>query len=795
MGGSMEGRWQKFRARPLALIALAAVAGICLTDMLPAFGAWFWLLPVAGAASAALVNRTGNLRWVLLLALVTFAAWHHTSLQATRDHPLRAILDAPGVTMDVQAEGEVQRPLRSDLPGAQPWEALFIADHITSAPLGKAFAGPTPLRLLTGSSGNTSLKPGRYRITGRMSLPSLPDNPGEFNRRAYDLRLGLTAQLRATEITLVREERFPISAQLVAAAERCRAWVTDVLAIDLQDRPKERAIILAMALGSMEPEARELQVPFRESGTLHVFAVSGLHVVIVGGILLALLRPFCRNRVVLLVLLISALFGYAFLTGLKPSAVRATVMMAVLFAGIMLNRNGDLLNILGGAAVLLLVFDTNQIFAPGFQLSFGVLASIGLFANWFSKPFRPWVEPDPFLPKPLLSGKQKLLWWARGQVAGLITVSAAAWIGSLPLIFHHFHLVTPISIAANMLLVPLSFAVLGTAILTLLAGTLHLVWLQALLSNANLAFAWCTLQSAQLFASVPGGNLYLPDASLESQPPAQMHVLRLQGGAAAQHLRTGGKDWLLDCGGEGDYAFVLRPCLQHLGLNRLDGLVLSHGDFGHVGAALHVQQDFGSPSVLLPAREPWRWDSGLTSMRQLRKAGLQGKPLTYGVTLDLGSYAGSERARALVLYPTNDIWARRADDRTLVLRIDLGPHRILWCNDAGFLAEKKILELHRPEDLCCTVIIRNQHATDFSLLPEFLDAVRPQLIITSSDTFPAEQKLSPQTLADCAARGIRILDQELTGATTLHFWPDRIDVLPFHDHPSFSIIPHQNAKP
>ena len=775
-------------ARPLALLSLAAVAGIWLIESLPSMGAWFWVLPAIVIACALLLLRTRRFLWALLMTVATFASWHHVILESTRDHPVRGILTVPGATMDVQAEGVVHRPLRSDLPGAQPWEALFIADRITCAPLGKSFDGATPLRLLTGD--DVPLKPGRYRITGRMRLPPMPDNPGEFDKRAYDLRLGLTAQLRASEITLVREDRIQISTALVAAAERCRAWVTQVLAMDLDDRPNERAIILAMALGTMEPSARELQVPFRESGTLHVFAVSGLHVVIVGGIFLALLRPFCRNRGALLLLLIATLFGYAFLTGLKPSAVRATVMMSVVFAGTMLNRRGDLLNTLGGAALLLLAFDTNQIFAPGFQLSFGVLACIGIFTAMFPKPFHRWVEPDPFLPKPLLTGIQKTLWRMRREVVALVTVSAAAWIGSVPLIFYHFHLVTPVSIAANMLLVPLSFAVLGTAILTLISGALHLTWIQAGFSNANLAFAWCTLQSAQFFAGVPLGNFYLPQATLESQPPAELHILRLQGGAAAQHLRLDDGQWLFDCGSEGDYPFVLRPCLQHLGLNRLDGLVLSHGDFGHIGAALSLQRDFAPSQIFLPAREPWRWDSGLTSMRQLNAAGLRGKPLVRGDTLTLGNFMGRP-AKAVVLFPTQDIWPRRADDRTLVLRVDLGPHRLLWCNDAGFFAEKKILELSRPEDLRCTIIIRNQHATDFSLLPEFLDAVQPQLIITSSDTFPAEQKLSERTLEDCASRGIRILDQELTGATVLRFWSDRIDVRPFHDHPSFSITPHQ----
>lgn len=773
-----------FQARPLAWVAVAAMLGIGIGDATPPLRLWLSLSLIPALWFSWKVSTTGRLRWLMLLTTLVFGVWHQASLTPTRDHPLRHLLLPSGSAVDVTVHGQVRRSLRSDLPGATSRDALFVADEIHCSPIGKTFSGPMPLRLFV--TGRAVLPPGEYRITGRMRLPSLPDNAGEFDRRAYDLRLGLAAELRASKVELIRKTALPFNHALLESAAACRDWVTRALSFDLEGRPNERAIILAMALGAIEPEARELQKPFRESGTLHIFAVSGLHVAILAWIFWALFRPFCRHRALLVALLIIALFGYAFLTGLKPSAVRAAVMTSVLLLGTAFNRKGDLLNSLGAAALLLLAQDSSQLFAPGFQLSFGVLAAIGLFAERLTHRFSPWIEPDPFLPKQLLTPFQKLRWSMRRSIVGLFTVSFVAWLGSLPLIFHHFHLITPVSIIANAVLVPLSFMVLGTAVLTLFAAALPVAWFHLLFSNANLAFAWCTLQSAQLFAALPYGNHYLPQATFRPTPPAEMHVMRLQGGGAAQYLRVGRSRWLFDCGGTAGYSFVLRPSLHYLGLNQLDGLVLSHSDFSHIGAALRIQQDFHPRQTFLPAREPWRWDTGNSSMRQIHAAGWTGQQISRGDIISLGDYNGKS-ADAEVLFPPLDTWPRKADDRTLILRLSLGPHRILWCNDAGFFAEKTLLERAAPGDLRSDIIIRNQHAADFSLLPEFLDAVQPRLIITSSDTFPAEQKLPARTLRECEARGIIILDQETTGSTTLHFWPDRIEVRPFHDQAPFTL--------
>jgi beta-lactamase superfamily II metal-dependent hydrolase len=146
----------------------------------------------------------------------------------------------------------------------------------------------------------------------------------------------------------------------------------------------------------------------------------------------------------------------------------------------------------------------------------------------------------------------------------------------------------------------------------------------------------------------------------------------------------------------------------------------------------------------------------------------------------------SPQAQVYVLYPPLASSARRADDRALVLRLDLGVFKVLWCNDAGFLAEKTILETWPEAALHCDVLIRNQHAGDFSLLPEFLDAVKPRLVISSHQNFPADEKLPERIVRDCAKRNIRLLDQSETGAVTLKFHPQQLEVAGFRG-PRFTL--------
>jgi competence protein ComEC len=770
-----------FAKRPLALLSLCVVTGILVAEHLPLWS--FWPLLIVGAALSFRAWIGGRSKDLLLLTAVTFAVRHQAALQETNAHPLFLALEKADVPCDCVVTGRVDKALRRYLPGSQPGASLFYATEIVVPRLQRRFSGHTALKLQTEK--NTSLPPGEYRIEGRLHLAFAPDNPGQFDQRDYDKRLGLASEMRARKITLLRADHTNFTAFLQNTAERCRDWVKAQLTLEMDGAVTESALIQAMVLGLSDASTDEMEKPFRQTGTFHIFSVSGLHVGIVGFIFLLFLRPFGARRSVMLTMLLPALFSYVFITGWQPASVRAAVMASVFLSATLFHRRSDTLNSLGVAALLILAFDTRQLFSAGFQLSFGIIASIILINPLFRQPFMRFVEADPFIPKPLLTDWQHR--WIAGKSwgLGLLTVTAAATCGSLPLMMAHFRIVTPSSLIANMLLVPMAFLVLFTAIVSLFSAAVHLSGFQALFSNANWLFAKATFLVAQTFSYAPAAYHYLPAPSLALRAPIELNVLRMPESGAAQHLRVGDEHWLFDDGSARDFRFILRSYLQHRGVNSISGLVLSHSDYQHVGGSSLLRNEYPIGTIHQSVLEPWRSEPARSSMRLLAREGVNPQLLSVGDTLSFSTT--SMPATAIVLYPAREALPKHADDRALVMRFDLGPYRILWCNDAGFVTEKTLLETHPGEALRCDIIVRNQHATDFSMLPEFVDAVHPRLIISSNSSFPPEQRISAQLRADCTSRHITLLDQAQTGAVTLKIWPSRMDVCLFKQ-PGKSLI-------
>jgi hypothetical protein len=160
--------------------------------------------------------------------------------------------------------------------------------------------------------------------------------------------------------------------------------------------------------------------------------------------------------------------------------------------------------------------------------------------------------------------------------------------------------------------------------------------------------------------------------------------------------------------------------------------------------------------------------------KELEKASL-GKAIVWrGDVLTLGP-----KMTLHVLFPPAGFDARVADDKALILRLDVenvggkpgnpqpGPMRILLTSNAGFVSEHWLLE-HAPKDeLRSDIIIKGMHAKDLSGTAEFLAAVHPTLVVTSAGEFPAAQRVSENWAAMVQAHGIRLLRQDETGAVNI----------------------------
>src|SRR5262249_9984449 len=127
---------------------------------------------------------------------------------------------------------------------------------------------------------------------------------------------------------------------------------------------------------------------------MHIFAISGLHIALIAGILVSLLRVLQVPRAWCGAAVIPLIWFYTAATGWQSSAIRSTVMMSIVIAGWSLERPSDLINSLAAAALVILVWDPQQLFQAGFQLSFFVVLSIALFVPPLEQFIQRWLQPD-----------------------------------------------------------------------------------------------------------------------------------------------------------------------------------------------------------------------------------------------------------------------------------------------------------------------------------------------------------------------------------------------------------------
>lgn len=750
-------------------LAAAGSAGILLADFdFAAVRSWVLWASLVMLVSVLVFPR----RWLMLVTcFLGFAALHQTRLKTSFEHPLRLHLLAEQKSLNAVVEGSLTPDHASSTRVSV--RAICEATRVTLED-GREWPLRTRLKVLLPSE-VAFPGPGTYRIQGLLRLPAGQRAPGTFDPADHALRSGFVAELRASTVDRTSDDGAKWTCAMLDAAEESRRWISEQLRLDIDQDQRISGVIRAMALGVADEAQDDIEDAFRDSGTLHVFAVSGLHVAMLGMIAWQVLKLLRLGRGVSLVAMVLIVFAYAFITGWRPSAARAALMVAVVFCSPSLDRDSAVQNNLGLASLLLLGMDTQQLFMPGFQLSFGVLWSIAALTGVFMNPMARWVSLDPFLPIEFATWQQKLSLGMRRWLIGNACVSASAWLGSLPFILLHFQAVTPVALIANSVLVPLSIAALAITCLSVLAALMKLTGLQIVINNANWLVAKAMVASAAWFASLPGANFHFntPTAS-DDRTAIMWRVMPVTSGGAANHLHVPEKDWLIDTGPAEDFRWLLHPYLRHEGINRLTGVILSHNDADHIGAVEEVLGTFGHPELFCSAREPGPYDSRQTVLRRLESR-IDLKKLIAGDSIPL-----SREASLHCLYPSTTSRSMRGDDRAMVLMARLRGWRLLWMSDAGWITEQALQD--SGQDLRCDVLLTSGHEADASGTEDFLMAAQPRLVIRGSRGFTRDGATEPKDMLGvwCARKGIPLLQTTDAGSILLVVDPRELRCRPEH---------------
>ena len=646
-------------------------------------------------------------------------------------------------------------------------------------------------------------------ITGVLTPPQTPIAPGLFDYRIYLERQGVYYQLKANSLSDWRivdsntNNTPPLS-------DRFLNWAQQTLARGLPTEDEPLQLMWAMTLGWKTALTGEVNEPFMRSGTMHIFAISGLHIALIAAILVALMRIIRVPRAWCGVVVIPLIWFYTGATGWQSSAIRSTIMMTIIIGGWSLHRPSDLINSLAAAGFAILLWDPQQLFQAGFQLSFFVVLSIALFMPPLEKIRDRLLAIDPLLaPEVIPKWKRDLRALSRVVLTSIVT-SLAAWLGSLPLTAYYFHIFSPVTLLANLVVVPMSSITLMCNLGSLLCGDL-LPWLTELFNHCGWAWMLAMIKVSRWCTELPGAFLYVPAPAAitfvlyyavlvgsmsgwlwkaeqrrrtfaalllvfafyvwqykQSRNETSLTVLPLNGGHAV-HLDAPGwsDDWLIDCGNTNSVEFITRPYLRGRGVNKVPRLMLTHGDLRHVGGIYDLDKEFAIGEVIASS---FRFRS--VAYRRIFSE-MQRAPNRLR-TVHRSDIVGPWQ----VLHPTASDNATQADDGALVTTGEFNGTRILLLSDLGRTGQNFLFD--RTPDLRADIVITGIPTQSEPINDALLDAIKPRLIIVADPEVPATERAKIQLQDRLALRNVQVLYTRLTGAITILLTPTGCTVQPMN---------------
>lgn len=682
-------------ARPALPVAVALLSGVLVAE---ATGSTLWpaLLFALGSAVLVAVGLATKLPRAPLLWLLVVCAFltglarmsvHAPKPLDLRDGVYRGVVDELG-PRHIVVSTKLGR-IRATFPRTAP--PVDVGDHVEA-------------------------------VLSSVRVPEAPTNPGQADfRRSFRAR-GIVALATLEHATIVGR-----STTFASVMHRMRHGLRQLLHERL---PEDAAAFMsALVLGMDETVSREVRDNLQRTGTVHLLVISGGHFVLVCWVVWRLVLRLVWRQRLRIVVTVAWVTLYGCLSGLEPPVVRAMVMLGCYFAADWLWKRRDGLTALSLAAVVMMLLNPLDLWSASFQLTFAAAVGLILVAPTVQ---RLWDEP-------------------KHRVLAAATVSASAWLATLPIVAAHFHMMTPITVLANLILTPLMVASVFAGFLLLLVPV----------GFVGAALYEAVRQVAGGLAMIPYSYLYVPIPGLlliaayyaalggwmawrgralklaaaaafvvwfiapAWLAPARNRVLVLDVGAGSCALvERGGQRLLFDAGSNTVPEVgrrIIRPALLSQSILRIDTLVLSHSDRDHTGGAREVIDTF-RPSTLLVSE--YFADKELLEYAASRGVTVQAvrvmkQPLRWDGFEIFGP-------------PTWEHYDEKPaqNDCSLVMRVSIGGRTVLFPGD---IEEKGIdALLGTPWDMTSDVLIAPHHGRFARNHDEFASRIRPKLSVISA---------------------------------------------------------------
>ena len=668
----------------------------------------------------------------------------------------------------------------------------------------------------------------RIELIGHVSTPSTPSNPGQFNYKKYLQRQkpridAIASVINVNNVKLISENHGNYFFTLVYSLKKELNAV-----IEKYVKGGSIPLVSSILLGDREKVPEKLMDSFVKTGTIHFLAISGLHVGILVVSLHYLLRLLRLNTRSLAITIILATFLYAAITGMKTPIIRASIMVATYYGSFIFNRRWDISNSIAAAIFVILLLNPSDLFNVGFQLS--VLAVLGIIyipnriENYFWK--------SALLIEKLQAKEERNELWFLFKIYCRKTfcVSLAAWIAVAPLIAYYFHIVTPITVILNIVVLPLIWLILvGGFILLILGLTFSMLvtpfaflisYSEIVLENLILLFStnfrtfyytsgpswiWISVYYLVvilfllrekykirlvhvLIVTLAVSNAFVFSGFLITNKDClKLTCFDVKHGTSIFIQFPNGKNMLFDTGTWSNYdvgKFIAAPFLWQEGIKKIDTLVISHEHDDHCNGIPSLIERFKVGNVFI---NKFCLQSGNKDelLRLITGKSIKTNFLSNG--LEIKGYAP---AKITVLNPPDKDTLRykgtltnnlSANDSSCVLLIEYMGYKTLLCADIGergiemLLSIKDDLSADVSADISADLIQVPHHGGFCTKTEDLIRQVRPKYAIISG----TEKSVSASTIEAYEKFGSNLSKTYQDGAITFMINQDGIQVSRF----------------
>ncbi len=496
--------------------------------------------------------------------------------------------------------------------------------------------------------------------------------------------------------------------------------------------PKSNGYIMTFILGDKSFIDNEVKESYQNNGISHLFAVSGMHISLFAGIMLFFLKRVSYNNYFNYGIVCLFLLFYLFLAGFPASLLRASTMFILFSINKVLNLKVSSLNILFMVIITILFIDPFYLFDIGFQFSYLISGTLIMM--------------------------RKRIGFIKGKMKRSFYVSVVCFLVSFPICIYNFYGTNFMSVFFNLFYIPfVSIIVFPLSLITFIFPFLDSILYSSIFVMERISLFISSINFGYIiFPKVNFGVYFLYYIviilSLWKSKFALIFVVMLlihksyiyfdnnlyvyyldvgQGDSALIRLPNNSGNILIDTGGKISYEMekwrekrskysIVKgstiPFLKSLGIKKLDYLILSHGDYDHIGEARVLIKNYNVNQVIFNC-------GTLSELETDLKQVLDKKAVNYSFCPSSISFRNN------ALYFLNTKLFNNENDNSSVTYFEYSGYKFLFMGDAGIDREKELMDNYNLRNIDFLKV--GHHGSSTSSSKDFIDTISPRISIIS----------------------------------------------------------------